>query len=273
MEPQFKTPVTARIRGSDRSLPPFGDRNQLKTNDKVYGLTPPGVFFLAIFQQTANLKQICLYDSAICQQLQLADWIKNSRDTGDTLRHFQSFLSSGNDMEQLFLYSCQETGFYQDGNVWESQVHEFTAELDRGGDLLDEIAGTGAEDPGENSEPASASEAAAPVDLGALYENDELTVSGTLEERYYEIDTQNTGTVYILQLDKPFTVQLYADWMEYNGETVEIDEIQIDFQNQGLNRFYLNRHINVTGTVMYGHTGHHQTIILLMDAILNTSGS
>ena len=70
MEPQFKTPVTARIRGSDRSLPPFGDRNQLKTNDKVYGMTPPGVFFLAIFQQTANLKQICLYDSAICQQLQ-----------------------------------------------------------------------------------------------------------------------------------------------------------------------------------------------------------
>src|SRR5699024_9328665 len=70
MEPQFKTPVTARIRGSDRSLPPFGDRNQLKTNDKVYGMTPPGVFFLAIFQQTANLKQIYLYDSAICQQLQ-----------------------------------------------------------------------------------------------------------------------------------------------------------------------------------------------------------
>ena len=205
--------------------------------------------------------------------IQLADWIKNSRDTGDTLQQFQSFLSSGNDMEKLFLYSCQETGFHQDGNVWERQVHEFTAELDRGGDLLDEIAGIGAEDPGENSEPASASEAAAPVDLGALYENDELTVSGTLEERYYEIDTQNTGTVYILQLDKPFTVQLYADWMEYNGETVEIDEIQIDFQNQGLNRFYLNRHINVTGTVMYGHTGHHQTIILLMDAILNTSGS
>ena len=71
MEPQFKTPVTARIRGSDRSLPPFGDRNQLKTNDKVYGMTPPGVFFLAIFQQTANLKQIYLYDSAICQQLQI----------------------------------------------------------------------------------------------------------------------------------------------------------------------------------------------------------
>ena len=69
MEPQFKTPVTARIRGSDRSLPPFGDRNQLKTNDKIYGMTPPGVFFLAIFQQTANLKQIYLYDSAICQQL------------------------------------------------------------------------------------------------------------------------------------------------------------------------------------------------------------
>ena len=78
MEPQFKTPVTARIRGSDRSLPPFGDRNQLKTNDKVYGMTPPGVFFLAIFQQTANLKQICLYDSAICQQLQFEHHPKSS---------------------------------------------------------------------------------------------------------------------------------------------------------------------------------------------------
>src|SRR5699024_12182174 len=39
-------------------------------NDKVYGMTPPVVFFLAIFQQTANQKQIYLYDSAICQQLQ-----------------------------------------------------------------------------------------------------------------------------------------------------------------------------------------------------------
>lgn len=205
--------------------------------------------------------------------IQLADWIKNSRDTGDTLQQFQSFLSSGNDMEKLFLYSCQETGFHQDGNVWERQVHEFTAELDRGGDLLDEIAGIGAEDPGENSEPASTGETVNPVNLGELYENDELTVSGTLTERYYEINTQNTGTVYILQLDKPFTARLYSDWMEYSGETVEIDEIQIDFQNQELNQLYLNRHIVVTGTVMYGHTGHHQTTILLMDAILNTSGS
>lgn len=205
--------------------------------------------------------------------IQLADWIKNSRDTGDTLQQFQSFLSSGNDMEKLFLYSCQETGFHQDGNVWERQVHEFTAELDRGGDLLDEIAGIGAEDPGENSEPASTGETANPVNLGDLYENDELTVSGILTERYYEINTQNMGTVYILQLDKPFTARLYSDWMEYSGETVEIDEIQIDFQNQELNRLYLNRHIVVTGTVMYGHTSHHQTTILLMDAILNTSGS
>lgn len=186
--------------------------------------------------------------------IQLADWIKNSRDTGDTLQQFQSFLSSGNDMEKLFLYSCQETGFHQDGNVWERQVHEFTAELDRGGDLLDEIAGIGAEDPGENSEPASTGETVNPVNLGELYENDELTVSGTLTERYYEINTQNTGTVYILQLDKPFTARLYSDWMEYSGETVEIDEIQIDFQNRELNRLYLNRHIVVTGTVMYGHT-------------------
>ena len=33
-------------------------------------MTPPGVFFLAIFQPAANLKQIGLYDFAICQQLQ-----------------------------------------------------------------------------------------------------------------------------------------------------------------------------------------------------------
>ena len=33
-------------------------------------MTPPGVFFLAIFQSAANLKQIGLYDFAICQQLQ-----------------------------------------------------------------------------------------------------------------------------------------------------------------------------------------------------------
>ena len=40
-------------------------------------MTPPGVFFLAIFQQTANLKQIYLYDSAICQQLQIEHHLLN----------------------------------------------------------------------------------------------------------------------------------------------------------------------------------------------------
>ena len=52
-------------------------------------MTPPGVFFLAIFQQTANLKQICLYDSAICQQLQ------NESDYFRILKFLEIFSGTG----------------------------------------------------------------------------------------------------------------------------------------------------------------------------------
>lgn len=103
---------------------------------------------------------------------------------------------------------------------------------------------------------------------GALYDNDILTVSGTLVEQYYEINSTNKGAVYILELDSPITKSLYSDGLGYSGEIAEIDAIQIDFlyQDDYIRRNLLNNHIEVTGSVMYGHTAHHLTTVLLMDA-------
>ena len=102
----------------------------------------------------------------------------------------------------------------------------------------------------------------------ALYDNDILTVSGTLVEQDYEINSMNKGTVYILELDSPITRSLYSDGLGYSGEIVEINEIQIGFlyQDDYIRNNLLNNHIEVTGSVMYAHTGHHLTTVLLMDA-------
>lgn len=103
----------------------------------------------------------------------------------------------------------------------------------------------------------------------ALHENDILTVAGTLTEEYYEINSQNKGTVYILKLDTPIKKSLYSDWLGYSGESVEIDEIQISFlyHDDYIRSNLLGKQIEVTGSVMYAHTGHHLTTILLMDAM------
>lgn len=105
----------------------------------------------------------------------------------------------------------------------------------------------------------------------ALYDNDFLTVAGTLVEQYYELNSQNKGTVYILELDSPINKSLYSDWLGYSGEIVEIDKIQISFlyHDDYIRKNLLNNHIEVTGSVMYAHTGHHLTTILLMDALVS----
>lgn len=105
----------------------------------------------------------------------------------------------------------------------------------------------------------------------ALYDNDILTVKGTLVEQYYEINSQNKGTAYILELDSPINKSLYSDWLGYSGEIVEIDKIQISFlyHDDYIRKNFLNNHIEVTGSVMYAHTGHHLTAILLTDALVS----
>ncbi len=100
--------------------------------------------------------------------------------------------------------------------------------------------------------------------VDVLYDNDTLSVSGILVEQDYD-----KGTAYILKLDSPIKKSLYSDWLGYSGEIVEIDEIQISFSyhDEYIRNNLLNNHIEVTGTVMYAHTGHHLTTVLLMDAL------
>ena len=62
-QPQFDICLTTRFRGSGGPLSPLGDRFELKKDDKMYGMTPMGVFFTAIFPLVIN-------DQALCQQLQ-----------------------------------------------------------------------------------------------------------------------------------------------------------------------------------------------------------
>ncbi len=101
----------------------------------------------------------------------------------------------------------------------------------------------------------------------ALYDGDELTVSGTVISRDYEINSNNKGTVYILELDEPVTRAVYSENWGYDGDEIEIKEIQIQTMANGKEASdYEGKHIDVTGNVMYGSTGHHLTLVLLMEA-------
>ena len=106
-----------------------------------------------------------------------------------------------------------------------------------------------------------------------LYDNDILTVTGTLKEQNYEINSENSGVAYILELDAPIKKSLYSDLLGYSGETVEISEIQIQFSltDEYIQDNLVGKHLTVSGTVMYGHTGHHLTTVLLTYAtVLNS---
>lgn len=103
--------------------------------------------------------------------------------------------------------------------------------------------------------------------LQQLYDGDELTVSGTVISRDYEINSNNKGTVYILELDEPVTRAVYSENWGYDGDEIEIKEIQIQTMANGKEASdYEGKHIDVTGNVMYGSTGHHLTLVLLMEA-------
>ena len=99
-----------------------------------------------------------------------------------------------------------------------------------------------------------------------LYEGSQLVVTGTLTERDYEINSNNKGTVIILQLDQPLTKALYSEWLGYSGEVEEISEMQIGFSEWLPDPPIVGQHVTLIGDVMYQNTGHHLTTVLLMDA-------
>ncbi len=104
-----------------------------------------------------------------------------------------------------------------------------------------------------------------PINADPLYEGDELTISGTLVDRDYMINSDNYGTVYILVLDEPFICSLYGGMMNYDGELMKIEEIQLllPYTDDYIRNNLLGEHLDVTGSVVYEHTGHHLTTVLL----------
>ena len=108
--------------------------------------------------------------------------------------------------------------------------------------------------------------------IPALHDNDSLTISGTLTERYYEISYLSKGTVFIVKLDTPIKRRLYSSAAGYTGEIATLKEIQISldgYSDSYIRSNLLGKHIKVTGTTMYGHTGHHLTTIVLLNARLS----
>ena len=66
--PQFNVRLTTRLRGSGRPLPPLSDRFELKKDDKMYGMTPIGVFFTAIFPLQVNEQALCQQPQSVPRQ-------------------------------------------------------------------------------------------------------------------------------------------------------------------------------------------------------------
>lgn len=171
----------------------------------------------------------------------------------DGYYRMQSVLPEDEEHTILFQLTNKQICFVAQDALWSNASYDFTAQLLRGNTLL-----------GNSSDPAAASESM--ESTGPLYEGNTMTVSGTLVKRDYEINSNNKGTVYILQLDTPVVKSLYSDYLGYNGEAELISEMQIGFENQEDEQRYLNQDIMVTGSVMFGTTGHHLTKVLLMDA-------
>ena len=72
---------------------------------------------------------------------------------------------------------------------------------------------------------------------------------------------------------KPANVILYSPSMGYNGNQEHLTEIQINFHQNVNADIYLNQKVTVQGTVIFGHTGHHLTAVVLMNAEITESNN
>ncbi len=96
--------------------------------------------------------------------------------------------------------------------------------------------------------------------------NMQLTLTGTITEEAYEINPQNKGEVFILNLDEPIKCVIYDEFMGYNGEEKNIDSVQINIF-RGEYEYYKGETVTLTGSVIIAHTGHHLRDIVLEDCV------
>jgi hypothetical protein len=67
-------------------------------------------------------------------------------------------------------------------------------------------------------------------------------------------------TVWLLHLTQPICVSASSDWEKETG----ISKVQLVFANSSqYDKAFLNRKVDVTGTLYRQHTGHHHTKVLI----------
>ena len=99
-----------------------------------------------------------------------------------------------------------------------------------------------------------------------IHEGDYLTISGTFTVQTQTYGTGSTATLCVVQLDEPITARVYDSSSSENVKTMTLTEMQVNFNSsQGIDRLSGTTG-RVSGTVMYAHSAHHLTPVLLTDA-------
>lgn len=108
--------------------------------------------------------------------------------------------------------------------------------------------------------------------------NETLSFEGILTQRDYEINSANKGTAYILKLDEDIRVKIFDSTQGYYGGAKKLNEIQVNFStavSKGDIQKGLNCRIEVKGSAIIAHTGHHLTPVVLTEGqiVSNTSSN
>lgn len=96
-----------------------------------------------------------------------------------------------------------------------------------------------------------------------IQNNDIVTLTGILKTEDYEINSNNKGTVTILDLDNPIKCYL-KDGNNYDGKTeYNIKSVQISSPDL---KEYIGQNVTVKGKVMLAHTAHHRRDVVLLES-------
>lgn len=94
-----------------------------------------------------------------------------------------------------------------------------------------------------------------------ITDGQQLTLAGTISHESYEINAINKGEAVILNLDAPISCVLNSGDGTYQNYESLLESVQLSV-NEPLSE---NERIQVTGTVMFAHTGHHIREVVLID--------
>ena len=94
-----------------------------------------------------------------------------------------------------------------------------------------------------------------------ITDGQQLTLTGTISHESYEINAINKGEAVILNLDAPISCVFNSGDGTYQNYESLLESVQLSV-NEPLSE---NERIQVTGTVMFAHTGHHIREVVLID--------